>query len=113
MEWFIQSHTFLLLGGLSTSIAIPLLSAGTTYLSSKVMMSKSSSSAMMDENNPAMQSMKMMNYMMPIMMGVMTISLPAGLGVYWTVSNLLQAGQTLLVVKFLKNKESKLEEEKK
>ena len=86
-------------------IIIPLLSAGTTYLSSKVMMSKSSSSAMMDENNPAMQSMKMMNYMMPIMMGVMTVTLPAGLGLYWTVSNLFQAGQTIVINKFFAAKE--------
>jgi YidC/Oxa1 family membrane protein insertase len=85
-------------------IAIPLLSAGTTYLSSKVMMSRSSATSM-DENNPAMQSMKMMNYMMPIMMGVMTVTLPAGLGIYWTVSNLFQAAQTIIINKFFAAKE--------
>ena len=60
-----------------------------------------------------MKSMKMMNYMMPIMMGVMSISLPAGLGIYWTVSNLLQAGQTVVINRYLRKKDEKLEEGKK
>jgi YidC/Oxa1 family membrane protein insertase len=64
-------------------------------------------------NDPMARSMKTMNYMMPIMMGVMTINLPAGLGVYWTVSNIIQAGQTIIVTKMLKSKELKLEGAKK
>ena len=57
--------------------------------------------------------MKMMNYFMPIMMGVMTVSLPAGLGVYWAVSNLFQALQTIIVSKALRKKDAKLGEERK
>ena len=68
------------------------------------MMSKNTVSM---DDNPAMQSMKMMNYIMPIMMGVMAISLPAGLGIYWTVSNIFQALQTVLINKYFKAKEEK------
>jgi len=67
-----------------------------------------------EEQLESMQQMtNSMNYMMPIMMGVMTINLPAGLGVYWTVSNIIQAGQTIIVTKMLKSKELKLEGAKK
>ncbi len=45
---------------------------------------KSTPSAGMD---PAQQ--KMMNYMTPLMIGGMTWVLPAGLGVYWAISNLI------------------------
>ena len=86
------------------AILVPIASAASTYLSSKIMMSKNTASM---EDNPAMQSMKMMNYIMPIMMGVMAISLPAGLGIYWTVSNIFQALQTVLINKYFKAKEEK------
>ena len=72
------------------------------------MMSKNTASM---DDNPAMQSMKMMNYIMPIMMGVMAISLPAGLGIYWTVSNIFQAAQTVLINKYLKAKGEKTSKE--
>ena len=85
-------------------IIVPILSAATTYLSSKIMMSKNSSSM---DDNPAMQSMKMMNYMMPVMMGVMSITLPAGLGIYWTVSNIFQTAQTVVINKFFEAKDKK------
>ncbi len=94
-------------------ILVPIASGATTFIQTYALTRNSTAQAGASPQDPTMQSMKVMNYMMPIMMGVMTISLPAGLGVYWTVSNLLQAGQTLLVVKFLKKKEAKLEEENK
>lgn len=87
------------------NIMVPILSAASTYFSSKVMMSKTASSSM--DANPMMQSMKMMNYMMPIMMGVMAFSLPAGLGMYWTISNIFQAGQTVLLNKYFESKDKK------
>ena len=94
-------------------ILVPIAAGATTFFQTYALTRNSSAQAGASAQDPTMQSMKIMNYMMPIMMGVMTISLPAGLGVYWTVSNLIQAGQTLLVVKFLKKREAKLEEENK
>lgn len=90
------------------AIIVPVASAASTFLSSKIMMSKNTASM---DDNPAMQSMKMMNYIMPIMMGVMAISLPAGLGIYWTVSNIFQAAQTVLINKYFKAKEEKTSKE--
>lgn len=90
------------------AIIVPIASAASTFLSSKIMMSKNTASM---DDNPAMQSMKMMNYIMPIMMGVMAISLPAGLGIYWTVSNIFQAAQTVLINKYFKAKGEKTSKE--
>mgnify|MGYP005923409947 FL=1 len=90
------------------AIIIPIASAASTFLSSKIMMSKNTASM---DDNPAMQSMKMMNYIMPIMMGVMAISLPAGLGIYWTVSNIFQTAQTVLINKYFKAKGEKTSKE--
>ena len=89
-------------------IIVPIASAASTFLSSKIMMSKNTASM---DDNPAMQSMKMMNYIMPIMMGVMAISLPAGLGIYWTVSNIFQTAQTVLINKYFKAKGEKTSKE--
>ena len=41
-----------------------------------------------DPGNPAAAMTKSMLYTMPIMMGVFAINMPAGLGLYWTISNL-------------------------
>lgn len=90
------------------AIIVPIASAASTFLSSKIMMSKNTASM---DDNPAMQSMKMMNYIMPIMMGVMAIYLPAGLGIYWTVSNIFQTAQTVLINKYFKAKGEKTSKE--
>lgn len=87
-------------------IIIPLASAGTTYLSSKIL-TKQSASQGDGTQDAMMNSMKMMNYMMPIMMGVMCITLPAGIGIYWTISNLIQVIQTLGLNKYFRSKEAK------
>ena len=91
-------------------IIIPLLAGGTTYIQSKALTNGQNTQS--DSENPAAGTMKMMNVMMPVMMGVMTISLPAALGIYWTVSNIIQAVMTLFVNKYLKVKESNVGEAK-
>lgn len=93
-------------GWKSVSVAIPLLAGASTYLSSRVMMKENKQS---DEGamGQAMQTMKMMNYMMPIMMGVMCVTLPAAVGLYWTISNLIQVGQSLAFSKYFKSKRDK------
>ncbi len=58
---------------------LPILSGVTTYITSAMITPK---------DTPSNQ--KMMNYMMPIMIIWMTITLPSGLGVYWVVSNIFQ-----------------------
>ena len=90
-------------------IIIPLLSAGSTFLQSKLM---TSGQPKPDSNDPMASSMKMMTYTMPIMMGVMTIGLPAGLGLYWTVSNCFQIIQQFVLNKYFKSKDKHEQEHK-
>lgn len=67
---------------------IPLVAGGTTYLVSYF--SNKMSGANTNANNQAASSMKMMNYLFPLMTAWFAISLPAGLGLYWIISNLFQ-----------------------
>jgi YidC/Oxa1 family membrane protein insertase len=56
--------------------------------------------------DPTGRSMKMFMLLMPLLTFGIAMSAPAGLGFYWTVSNILSLLQTLLINKFfLKKKE--------
>ena len=47
--------------------------------------------------------------LMPIMSFVIAFTVPAGLGLYWTISNVLSIGQTVLINRiFAKQKEGRL-----
>ena len=70
-------------------ILIPLLAGGTTDLVSVISSKLTSNTA----NNDAANSMKTMNIIFPFMTAWFAITLPAGLGLYWTVSNLFQIAQ--------------------
>lgn len=80
-------------------ILIPLLAGGTTYLVS-ILSTKISGNAA--ANNDAANSMKTMNTIFPFMTAWFAITLPAGLGLYWTISNLFQIAQMYLLNKVLK-----------
>jgi YidC/Oxa1 family membrane protein insertase len=60
---------------------LPFLAAATTYISTKQTTSDQS------------QQNKMMLMFMPLFIGYITVSFPAGLGLYWVVSNIVQIGQ--------------------
>ena len=79
-------------------ILIPVLAGGTTYLVSVL----SSKMAGNTQNNDAANSMKTMNAIFPFMTAWFAITLPAGLGLYWTISNLFQIAQMYLLNKLLK-----------
>ncbi len=85
-------------------IIIPILAAATTWLQSKLTMTTSASS---DPKDPAAAMNRSMMYMMPAMMGFMTITMPAGLGLYWVVSNLFTICQQILLNKYFKKKFAK------
>ncbi|NLJ88587.1 MAG: YidC/Oxa1 family membrane protein insertase [Epulopiscium sp.] len=78
-------------------ILFPLLSALTTFISSKLI----SSNQQQQKNDQAEQIQKSMNMFLPIMTGMMAFSLPAGLGIYWIVSNIIQIIQQLAINKFM------------
>jgi len=73
-------------------ILIPILAVATavltSYLTTKV-------SVATDDRAKAQQ--KMMMVIMPIMMGAMTIGLPAGVGIFWITSSVFQVGQQVVL----------------
>lgn len=76
----------------SISVIIPILTALSQWISMKTVATNNSAD---DSDNPAMQSMKTMNTVMPIMTGFIAFSLPAGLGVYWIATAVCQTVQQL------------------
>ena len=77
------------------NLIIAILSGGSAYLMQKTMMTT---------DPQQQQTMQTMTYVMTAMSFVWGYTFPAGLGVYWIVSNLFSIGQYYLVVSPLKAK---------
>ena len=88
---------------LGLPILIPILAGVTQYISVRMMQAKNQAQVN-DEDNPAAASMKMMNTVMPIMSAVMAISLPAGLGLYWSATAVFQILQQLVLDRYFDKK---------
>ena len=67
---------------------LPVLSALTTFIQS--------TQTMPDTGNP---QNKMMLYFMPLFIGYISLSFPAGLVLYWVVMNIMQIGQQFMMEK--------------
>lgn len=78
-------------------LLIPVFATLLTWLSSKTMQMKqnNSTATAASSENPAAQMNKSMTMMMPIMTCIFTLTLPAGLGIYWIVSSGFQIIQQL------------------
>ena len=111
---FAENHMFengllngLSMGGMSFPFigdALPVLAiitGITTYLSTKM-----TSQPSMNEQQASTQ--KTMNMMMPVMIFVFSIQFPAGLALYWVVSNLFQFAQQYIVLNSSKNPKEEL-----
>jgi YidC/Oxa1 family membrane protein insertase len=83
-------------------IIIPIAAGATTWLQTKIMNMMNPQN--MDPSNPAAAMTKSMLYTMPIMMGVFSITMPAGLGLYWTISNLFGIVQQVILTKYYRKK---------
>lgn len=83
--------------GFHIAFLIPILAGITQFISVKV---SQAGMAQPDSDNPAAASMKMMTYFMPIMSAFLAISLPAGLGVYWIATAVIQTIQTIFINKY-------------
>lgn len=82
---YVNQPSFLLwsnLGQPDPTYILPVLAGVTTYFQSKQTTTDTTS-----------QQNKMMLYMMPLFIAYITTQFPAGLGLYWVVSNLVQIGQ--------------------
>ncbi len=85
---------------LNLLLLIPLLS-----FASSMLMTFMSMRNMDTGNNPSASGMKATMYMMPFLSAWICFSVPAGVGMYWTVSNLLSIVQTAVLNKFYNPKE--------
>lgn len=92
---------------------IPLLSALTTYLTSKITMKQNQMNNNI-KNEAAEQTMAMSKNMMmfmPIMTGYIAFIVPLGMGLYWLTNNIVSIGIQYCVNKTVNGKERKLIEE--
>lgn len=104
----IKIHSFI--GGLNIKYAptdklwpgilVPIFAFITQVYSINQMSKKSMQSQDM-KDNPAMQSMMVMNKVMPLMSFIFCLSLPIGVGIYWIISSLLQIVQQFVFDKKL------------
>jgi YidC/Oxa1 family membrane protein insertase len=78
-------------------LLIPLLAAGTTYISTKLSMV--TSTTQMD--NPMQKSMMLMG---PIMTLIFSFTFPAGMGLYWIVGGIFQIFQQMFINKLMAKK---------
>ena len=73
-------------------IMIPFLAVTTAIITSVLTMKMSPATT-----DQARMQQKIMLTVMPVMMGVMTIGLPAGVGIFWITSSVYQIGQQALL----------------
>lgn len=73
---------------------LPIIAAGATFLQQKLTMAGSGSG-----QAAANPQMSMMMYMMPLMIGVMSLYFPAALSLYWVVGNVFMVFQTIFIRK--------------
>lgn len=86
--------------GLSWLILIPILSGVTAYLSS--FLSRKFSGIQQDPSQQG--SMKMMNIIMPLFSVYIGFVMPASLGLYWIVGNILSIVQDYFLTKYYRKK---------
>ena len=81
------------------ALAIPLLSALTQWINTKLMPQANSNNDKnkTDQQNSMEQSMKMMNTMMPIMSAFFCYTLPAGMGLYWIAGYVVRSIQQVVI----------------
>ncbi len=87
----------------SVALLIPILVLVTQLLSTKLMSAKQGENKKGSESNME-ESLKSMNVIMPIMLGIMAVSFPAFLGVYWIVQNIVMMLQQVIINKIIYKK---------
>lgn len=79
-------------------ILIPIIATILYYLQSKLAMSSNNAG---DVDNPGMQSMKMMNTIMPIISGIFCVFIPIGVGIYWIAGSAFQILQQIFINRYM------------
>ena len=97
-EGWASGHILMCLGAL----LIPLLSALTQWINTKLMPQQDNSGNKGNDQAAAMaQSMKTMNTFMPIMSACFCLTLPSGMGLYWVAGSVVRSIQQILVNKHI------------
>lgn len=81
-------------------IMIPIVAGVTTWMLSWI--TQKTTGLQQGADSASGGTMKMMNYMFPVMTFMFSVSLPAGLGFYWIMSNIYQMIQSLIMPKLIK-----------
>lgn len=82
----------------SAAWIIPILAAASQWLSAKLMNGQQPKA---DPDNPTAQSMQMMMTTMPLFSAFICITMPAGLGIYWIATSVVQIVQQLFVNSYM------------
>ena len=77
-------------------LLIPILALVSSLLTNKITMLQTGQNKTND-NSQASQMQKSMLWMMPLMSGFFTLTLPSGLGIYWIISSVMQIIQQLVL----------------
>lgn len=83
------------------ALIIPVLSAVTQWINTKLMPQADTSNNQNDQQNSMAQSMKMMNTMMPLMSAFFCFTLPAGMGLYWISGSVVRSIQQIIINKHI------------
>jgi len=96
LSWFaFINHAWTIpLGSPDPTHILPILAAAATFIQLRMSQVRTSPGAPSD---PSTQSMKMMQYIMPVFILFIGWSYPAGLALYWTTSTVFQAIQQYFV----------------
>ena len=91
--WSVKS-----IGGIIAAIIVPLLAA-VTQLINVALMPQANQGSGDPQQDQMMNSMKTMNYMMPIMSAWFCFTLPAGMGLYWIAGSVIRSLQQIFINK--------------
>ena len=82
--------------GLTLAFLIPVLSGLSQFISVKV----AQGNTPVDDDNPIAASMRMTTYIFPLMSAFIAISVPAGLGLYWIATSVIQTIITVFINRY-------------
>ena len=82
--------------GLTLAFLIPVLSGLSQFISVKV----AQGNTPVDDDNPMAASMRMTTYIFPLMSAFIAISVPAGLGLYWIATSVIQTIITVFINRY-------------
>lgn len=85
--------------GLTLAFLIPVLSGLSQFISVKV----AQGNTPVDDDNPMAASMRMTTYIFPLMSAFIAISVPAGLGLYWIATSVIQTIITVFINRYYDN----------